>query len=41
MIANYTVGGYKLFIPNTGPGSIAETQIVSSQFQAVMAIRTC
>jgi len=41
MIGNFTDAyGHKLFVPNAGPGSVAETHTLSSQFQAVIAIRT-
>ena len=39
MIADYTVGGQKLFIPNAGPGSIAENHLMVSHHRAAVAIR--
>jgi tungstate transport system substrate-binding protein len=41
MIGGFTDAyGHELFVPNAGPGSVAETRTLSSQFQAVTTIRT-
>ena len=41
MIGNFTDAfGHRLFVPNAGPGSAAETHRLSSQLQAAIAIRT-
>ncbi|MDD1765859.1 MAG: substrate-binding domain-containing protein [Methanomassiliicoccales archaeon] len=39
MIADYTVGGRELFVPNAGPGSIAENQFIVSHYRAAATIR--
>lgn len=41
MIANYSVGGHNVFVPNAGPGALLEMHPVSSNWLTMLMVRTC